>query len=172
MKRVAVILLFLFSACKQAEKEPLAPAPQTETPAAVPSPSEPPKPTPSTAHIKRERKPRPVVKSEPKEREKEVVTPPPEEKPVEQKEEVKEPSEEAVKRANNTVFEESFGWRAMNAIPIEAPPKHPDSLKWEDISGGPGAYTPPPTPWWVTWLMYINMAAAVILCGYLLITNG
>ena len=163
MKRSLLFLLLLFFGCKAEEEKPIAPMQEERV---VTSPKEEAQPEQKQI-VKPKRKAEPTPS---------LPTPEPEEVVVEKEtpkqERVEEPTEEIQTALNRTVFEASFGWRAMNAIPVEAPPKHPDSLKWEDISGGYGAYLPPPTPWWVKWLAYINMAAAIILCGYLLITNG
>jgi hypothetical protein len=88
---------------------------------------------------------------------------------VEKETPTKEPKEEINTALNNVVFEESFGWRAMNAVPVLAPPKHPDSLKWEDIAGRP--FYVSETPWWVKALGYVNIAAALGYITYLLVTG-
>lgn len=166
MKRGLLFLLLLFFGCKAEGEKPIT-AKQEEIVIASPKEVE----QPQQPEQKQIAKPKRRVATTPT-----LPTPEPEEVVVEKEtpkqEPVKEPTEEIQTALNRTVFEESFGWRAMNGIPMPAPPKHPDSLKWEDISGGYGAYLPPPTPWWIKWLGYINMAAAIILCGYLLITNG
>ena len=166
MKRSLFFLLLLFFGCKTEEEKPIAHIGDEQEEFVISSPKErePPKQQPVA-------KPRKRVAPTP-------TSPVPEpevviiEKETPKQETREEPTEEVQRALNKTVFEESFGWQAMNAVPMPAPPKHPDSLKWEDISGGYGAYLPPPTPWWIKWLGYINAAAAVILCGYLLITNG
>jgi hypothetical protein len=168
MKRSLLFLLLLFFGCKTEEEKPVAPPEQEEF--VISSPKEEVQPK-QTQIIKPQKKVSPTPslptpKPEPVKVEIETPIEPPKQEPKE------EPTEEIQTALNRTVFEESFGWQAMNAVPMPAPPKHPDSLKWEDISGGYGAYLPPPTPWWIRWLGYINAAAAVILCGYLLITNG
>lgn len=163
MKRFLLFLLLLFFGCKTEEEKPIT-GKQEEIIVASPKEIEQPEQN-QVAKPRRRVVPTPSMSSPKPE---EVVV----EKETTKEEPIEEPTEEVKSALNRTVFEESFGWQAMNAVPMPAPPKHPDSLKWEDISGGYGAYLPPPTPWWIKWLGYINMAAAVILCGYLLITNG
>jgi hypothetical protein len=159
MKRCLLFLLLLLFGCKAEEEQPIA---HEQEEFVIASPKEVTQP-----EQKQIAKPRRRVVPTPT-----PALPEPEAVPIEKETPIEEPTEEVKTALNRTVFEESFGWRAMNAVPMPAPPKHPDSLKWEDISGGYGAYIPPPSPWWVQWLGYINMAAAIILCGYLLITNG
>lgn len=165
MKRSLLFLLLLFFGCRSEEEKPV-PREQEEIVIALPKEPEQPQQQEQKQIAKPRRRVVPTPTIPTSEPEKVVV-----EKETPKEEQVEEPTEEIQTALNRTVFEESFGWRAMNAVPVPAPPKHPDSLKWEDISGGYGAYLPPPTPWWVKWLAYINAAAAIILCGYLLITN-
>lgn len=171
MKRpLLFLLLLLFFGCKTEEERPIAQAQEQEE-FVISSPKEKEVQPEQKQIAKPRRKTAPTpTRHTPEPEAIPIEKETPEEKPLEAQTEA--PSEEMQKALNRTVFEESFGWQAMNAIPMQAPPKHPDSLKWEDISGGYGAYLPPPTPWWIKWLGYINAAAAIILCGYLLITNG
>ncbi len=160
MKRPLLFLLLLFFGCKAEEEVPIA---REQEEFVITSPKEVIQPQErQRAKPKRRVTPTPVT---------------PEAEPeVEIAEETQTPKEETAQepntRMNDVIFEKSFGDRSMHSVIVDPPPKHPDSLKWEDISGGYGAYLPPPTPWWIKWLGYINAAAAIIFCGYLLITNG
>lgn len=159
MKRCLLFLLLLFFGCKTEEEKPIT---REQEEFVITSPTEVTQPQEKQiAKPKRRAVPTPAAPQA--ETEPEIA------------EEIQTPKEETAQepntRMNDVIFEKSFGDRSMHSVIVDPPPKHPDSLKWEDISGGYGAYLPPPTPWWVKWLGYINMAVAVGYLTYLLVTG-
>lgn len=158
MKRpLLFLLLLLFFGCKTEEEKPIT---REQEEFVITSPTEVTQPQEKQiAKQKRRAVPTPV-------------TPHAETEP-EIAEEIQTPKEETAHepntRMNDVIFEKSFGDRSMHSVIVDPPPKHPDSLKWEDISGGPMYYSE--TPWWIKALGYINMAAALGYITYLLVTG-
>ncbi len=157
MKRCLLFLLLIFFGCKTEEEIPV-PSEQEEF--VITSPKEVTLPEKEqTAKPQRKVTPTPVK--------------PQAEPEAEIAEETQTPKEETAQepntRMNDVIFEKSFGDRSMHSVIVDPPPKHPDSLKWEDISGGPMYYSE--TPWWIKALGYANMVAALGYITYLLVTG-